>query len=300
MAEREERLVRYIEILAGEAVLGICGTSARTLAEEQRHLSQGARPGDRRAPARADPTRDHIAQWRCPPRSPGTRPRARRRLFSMSHGTTSGRPENRTTITGLPSARARSSTASARRAAAREDPDERGSPPRRSWPRLRPRTTGWHPPARTARALRQCPRRSRRRCRRPAACSTSRFGKHAAQTRDHGDMAPRARAAPHHGPRISAAASASGPTTAKRSYATAQRQASPSFFSITMARAPTLARQPPPRCEGRRAFRRRRRGGTDRRTGPAAASASAPGARRHRYPSTVTQPRSSAVGRPRR
>ena len=78
MAERKQRIVRSVEILAGVRIIRIGGTSGRPRRVEQRHLSDAARPAHRRAPARAHASEHDVGDRHCPPRCPGTTRRAPR------------------------------------------------------------------------------------------------------------------------------------------------------------------------------------------------------------------------------
>ncbi len=182
----------------------------------------------------------------CPPRCPRNHAASTASAFSISHGTARGRPENSTTITRLPCARARSKTASAN---CRCLP---GSPrcARLAASPLMVAASPTHSTMASAAAHRSraaaIPDTSSLSIATPGACSTWDSGR-AARKPATTLTGPSASAAPHHGPRICAAASASGPMTASRRGDAASGSVSLSFFSITMARAPT-ARASRRRC----------------------------------------------------
>src|SRR3546814_11216764 len=61
VSERVQRIVADVLIFARVVVIGIRRPSGRTLAEEQRGLSDGARPAHRRAAAGRDLASQHVA-----------------------------------------------------------------------------------------------------------------------------------------------------------------------------------------------------------------------------------------------
>ena len=156
----------------------------------------------------------------------------------ISHGTASGRPENSTAITGWPSMRPRSMTACAnarccpgrsRQARLAASPLMLAASPRH---RMIASAVA-HTPSPCA-----MPRVSFPWISTPEACVISIPGSAArspASTLTCAAGSP----ASDHGPAISAAASASGPITASRRIDPASGRAARSFFSSTMARAPT-------------------------------------------------------------
>src|ERR1019366_2203083 len=59
--EREQRLIRQIQILTGIVIAGVGRPAARALAEEHRDLAFGSRPAYRRAPTRGDTSGQEIS-----------------------------------------------------------------------------------------------------------------------------------------------------------------------------------------------------------------------------------------------
>ena len=303
MTEREQRLVRNVEILAGVSdpsgprdVRSDAGRRTAASVPWRAASSPACARSGRHVPV----TTSAIA---LPASLPKNQAASTASACSTSHGTISGRPENKMTMTGLRSARARSNTASAntrcrpgrpRCARLAASPLMVAASPRHR----RIASACAHSSSASAIPVEFSPSMST-----PGACSTSRFGEHPAQTREHGDVTVGPGGTP---PGAAHFAPMHPPTDRSRPRAAAlaeQRQIHLRRSSASRWRAPPTRARAAAVRRGPRRSAARRRGDTDHRTGRAAASASAPGARRRRYPraspSRAPAQPASRGGRPR-
>ena len=158
---------------------------------------------------------------------------------STSHGTTSGRPENNTTMTGFLAERARSNTASANKRCRPGSPRSARLAASPLMPAASPKQSRMASAVAQSSSAAAMPETSSPSIETPAACRISASGL-TARSPATTLICPSASAAPHQGPRISAGASASGPKMASRRCEPPRGSVCASFLSMTIARAATL------------------------------------------------------------